>query len=158
MLEFWQILNGMILFFNTNVISLLWIVFAFYLLYVIKKNKSGSQWLQAQFEWMKRFFDEGTTDGNKPSHKNLISLSIVAVFCVAFLKKVVTATDVPDIQPGWQLVLLGILGIRAAQGAIEKIANSKYSADASRNGNGNGNNVEDNVDPKVESNKNPSSI
>jgi hypothetical protein len=83
-------------------------------------------WWMNQLEWCKGFF---MTDGNPnlPSHKNLIGIAVVAVFLIAYMKKLVGASELPDIPSGWQLVLLGILGIRSAQSVLEK----KFS-----NGNG----------------------
>jgi len=154
MADFAQILEGIMNFFNTHLISLLWILFAFYIGFIMKKSKPGTQWLQKQLEWLKAFFDDDanteTVDGRNPSHKNLIGLSVVAVFCIAFLKKVVSAVDVPDIPAGWQIVILGILGIRAVQGAIEKVADKKYSAEITRNGNGNGH-----IEPEQEPEQKP---
>ena len=78
------------------------------------------EWLKRQWEWLKSFFDEDDehhldSDGHNPSHKNLVALAVIAVFCIAFLKKAATSADLSDIPGGWQLVILGVLGIRALQ-------------------------------------------
>lgn len=90
-------------------------------------------WLEKQWEWIKGFFDEDDhkydTGGHNPSHKNLIGILMAVVFCLAFLKKVAGATDVPDIPPGWQLVILGILGIRALQSGATAYIKSKNGND-----------------------------
>jgi hypothetical protein len=84
-------------------------------------------WFANQFEWLKGFFDEDDrnpwqdSQGHNPSHKNLIGIAMVVVFCTAFLKKIAGSPDIPDIPPGWQLVILGVLGIRALQSVATAI-------------------------------------
>ena len=84
-----------------------------------------------QLEWLKGFFDEDEKAtyhdeyGHNPSHKNLIGIGVILVFSVAFLKKVAIAPEVPDIPPGWQLVILGVLGIRALQSGATALLKSK---------------------------------
>lgn len=76
-------------------------------------------WIEKQIEWVKEFFVEDKHPSS-PSHKNLIGISLIAVFCVAFIKKIAISVDIPDIPVGWQLVILGLLGIRSIQSIIEK--------------------------------------
>lgn len=130
-----ELLNNFLNFLQIYAIQLLWFSLSCITLYIIVKSEAGRKWIIAQIEWFKLFFAEDKTP-LAPSHKNLIGVLMAVVFSVAFLKKVVGADDVPDIPGGWQLVILGILGIRALQSAAEKAADAKYK---SANGNGNGN-------------------
>jgi hypothetical protein len=76
-------------------------------------------WWMNQLEWCKGFFMSDNIPG-APSHKNLMGLAIVAIFLIAYMKKLVGADDLPDIPSGWQIVLLSILGIRSIQSVLEK--------------------------------------
>ena len=80
-------------------------------------------WLAQQWEWAKLFFAEDKAP-TAPSHKNLIGIAMVAVFCIAFLKKVATSTEIPEIPSGWQIVILVTLGIRSAQSFLERKYNT----------------------------------
>jgi hypothetical protein len=119
-------------FFVANWKMILWFLFIIYFLRCVKTSKACQDWFSAQFEWLKLFFSEDKLP-NAPSHKNLIGLALVAMFCIAFIKTLVYQNhpEVPDIPSGWQLVVLGILGIRAIQSAAETVADKKFS-----NGNG----------------------
>ena len=82
------------------------------------------KYLKEQIEWAKEFFEEAKK--GKPSHKNLISVSVIAVFLAAFIKQTWLSTSgIPDIPAGWQMVILVILGIRTAQAAFEKFVKTK---------------------------------
>ena len=86
-------------------------------------------YIKQQIEWVKLFFAEDSKIPSAPSHKNLIGITLVLVFAIAFLKKVTESPDIPDIPAGWQLVLLGLLGIRSAQAILEKKLNGKDKAE-----------------------------
>jgi hypothetical protein len=65
----------------------------------------------------------------------LIALAVVVVFCVAYLKKIVVVTPtpddaIPDIPSGWQMVILGILGIRALQAGAAAFIKSRKANSA----------------------------
>lgn len=77
------------------------------------------QYLKDQIEWVKLFFSEDKAP-SAPSHKNLLGIVLVTIFAIAFLKKVAGSPDVPDIPAGWQLVILGMLGIRSVQSLLEQ--------------------------------------
>lgn len=129
-----KLLEGIGLFMQANAITLIWIALILYIIHILRKSSDGSKWLQAQFEWLKGFFYDDDDVIHSPNHKNLILFALVAVFCAAYLKKVVTATDLPDVPGGWQLVLLAGLGINQAKSAAQKFFENKFG-----NGNGNGN-------------------
>lgn len=96
-------------------------------------------WFEEQYEWLKGFFDEDDhridSKGHNPSHKNLIGIAMVVIFAIAYLKTIATTVasvdGLTDIPSGWQIVILGVLGIRAAQAGYSSYVKSK-------NGNGNG--------------------
>ena len=106
-------------------------------------------WIEKQFEWIKGFFDEDDKAdwhdayGHNPSHKNLIGIAMIVIFAITYLKKIAAVDEIPDIPPGWQLVILGILGIRALQSGASAYIKSK-------NGNGNGSTLPPNGDPNVQ--------
>jgi hypothetical protein len=89
------------------------------------------EFIKDQISWCKLFFAEDKVP-NAPSHKNLLGITLVVIFAVAFLKKISGSPDIPDIPSGWQLVILGILGIRSIQSAVESIAEKKYGKDKSK--------------------------
>jgi hypothetical protein len=82
------------------------------------------EYIKLQIEWLKLFFSEDKAPC-APSHKNLIGITLIVVFSIAYLKKTIGATEMPDIPVGWQLVVLGILGIRALQSAAETMIRGK---------------------------------
>ena len=86
----------------------------------LSQKNTNMNWFDEQLSWLKSFFDNDdihTLDasGHNPDSKNLLGIALVIIFAVAFLKKVATSPDMPDIPGGWQIVILGILGIRALQ-------------------------------------------
>jgi hypothetical protein len=94
------------------------------------------QYIKQQIEWLKLFFAEDKLP-TSPSHKNLIGIVLVAVFAIAFLKKIAGSPDIPDIPAGWQLVILGLLGIRSIQAATEKFIETKSKENGTKqNGQG----------------------
>lgn len=107
------------------------IIIVLYILRCAKTNKDCKVWLSAQFEWLKGFFIEDKVP-HAPSHKNLIGLAMTAMFCIAFIKTLLYQTTpfVPDIPAGWQIVILGLLGIRALQSAAESKFTNGNSYDA----------------------------
>ena len=95
-------------------------------------------WLGKQWSWVKGFFDEDDKatykdeDGHNPSHKNLIGIAMIIFFGISYMKVVYYLVAqpgqtpvVPDLPPGWQLVILGILGIRALQSGATAYIKSK---------------------------------
>jgi hypothetical protein len=96
------------------------ILIIFYI--IIRGTDKSKQWLNNQFEWFKGFFEENNGQPNKPSHKNLLSLAVVSLFIIAYVRVLVATSSLQliDIPNNWQQLLLGILLIRSIQSIFEK--------------------------------------
>jgi hypothetical protein len=105
-------------------IFLLIILIIFYI--IIRGTEKSKQWLNNQFEWFKGFFEENNGQPNKPSHKNLLSLAVVSLFIIAYVRVLVATSSLQliDIPNNWQQLLLGILLIRSIQSIFEKRSNN----------------------------------
>jgi len=95
-------------------------------------RKCGMGWIKEQLDWIKGLFidDDENTHPGAPNHKNAIFLALTVVFIITFLKKVAfgTSDEIPDIPVGWQMVLLGGLGIAAAKTGAQKLFENKWGS------------------------------
>jgi len=108
---------------TASIIGIIIVLFLLTWITIVLIRGNGSKaYLKEQIEWLKKFFVEDKVP-NSPSHKNLIGLSLTAVFCVAFLKTTVLVLAIQDIPTMWAVLFLGLLGIRAAQSYLEKKLN-----------------------------------
>jgi len=77
-------------------------------------------WANAQFEWLKSFFEK-----DKPTEmKFAIEFLMAFVFMVAFAKKVKHMDSIPDLPGNWLILfclILGLSGINTAVSAITKM-------------------------------------
>ena len=77
-------------------------------------------WANAQFEWLKSFFEK-----DKPTEmKFAIEFLMAFVFMVAFAKKVKHMDSIPDLPGNWLILfclILGLNGINMAVATISKI-------------------------------------
>jgi len=112
---------------QNNAIQIAWFCFAVLMFIMLKMDTSFRNWLSTQFEWVKQFFLDDDTNTQSPSHKTLLVIGLTIVFCIAFLKKIITADAIPDIPTGWQIVLLGGLGITSAKSVLSSITGSTKS-------------------------------
>lgn len=83
-------------------------------------------WLKAQIEWIKSFFNE---PNGKASSKRLVSVAVVAVFLIAYLRVGIALIkngqpDIPDIPMNWSFMIAGIIGL----GIIDKSITKKGEA------------------------------
>lgn len=100
-----------------------------------------------QIEWVKSIFSSEDTVPNSPDHKTAIVMAFAVAFVIAFLKKTVQATEIPEIPQGWLVFFLAALGIRSAQTTIKGYFNGKSNGNGTDNVNG-GNTVAPTQTPK----------
>ena len=97
-------------------------------------------YIKEQIEWFKDFFDEVQPNGShKPSIKSLIMLLLTITFMIAYLKKIVIASELLDIPQEWALVFIGILGITSVLTGARAYFNRSGGNANLNGGNDNGN-------------------
>jgi hypothetical protein len=133
-----------------SILSLI-ILIIFYI--IIRGTDKSKQWLNNQFEWFKGFFEENNGQPNKPSHKNLLSLAVVSLFIIAYVRVLVATSSLQliDIPNNWQQLLLGILLIRSIQSIFEK------RSSINTNNNITPNNINNFIDTNTNTNTNTTS-
>lgn len=73
-------------------------------------------WLDKQFDWLKSFLSE--KDG-KGSNKRLISVVVITVFAISYLKIAIPSEELIDIPMNWAIVIGYLIGLNIWANKVE---------------------------------------
>lgn len=102
-------------------------------------------WINTQIEWVKSFFSEQKTFGEKVVLKGSSKRIAIYVLLYAFtinyaeIVKRTTGNEMPDIPPGWALFLGAIIGVNILElyvrGRLQKSVNEATKQPEAQNDN-----------------------
>lgn len=76
------------------------------------------KWIERQIEWAKSFLSEPSGKG---SSKRAMSVGVVVVFLIAYLRISLETQRMEDMPINWSLMIAGIIGL----GILDKLVDNK---------------------------------